>query len=255
MRRLQSKLLPLCLLAGIAACVQSQHTASQFRYVPDEKVEILDASNKPVSSEAIASARSLIFDGHRYEITNSLATASELKFLGWEDNDLNELQIPIDRTTSKIRFWRAVKLTDGRILLVGGTPEGRQGLGLNNTWTVDQVRRTLIPGPPMRTARMNCALTLLSNDQVLITGGTASLFGRPLRMVELYDAKKNTIKTVGNLSVGRANHSAAKLSKNEVVVAGGESNDLKLTSTVELFNLQTGRCSVIANLIEPVASP
>ncbi|GAB3951918.1 hypothetical protein GCM10029976_089210 [Kribbella albertanoniae] len=162
-----------------------------------------------------------------------------------------ELYVPKDKKwvgTGEMKVGRwghsAVVLSDGRVLVTGGrnrrSPQSHGALASaeifkpgDGTWS---------DAAPMLDARSGHQSILLSNNLVLVIGGSTPVSGTAdaaLAYCELYDAVKNTWTATGSLAVPRTGHQAVELSDNTVLVVGGHSPGGPGDGTYNPFSLQS----------------
>ena len=143
----------------------------------------------------------------------------------------------------------ATLLPNGKVLIVGGGTPWGSGLHdpATETWSVT--------GSP-QTARWGHTATLLPNGKVLIAGGArnsdVSYFSEYPNSTEVYDPATGTWAASGNLSAGRANHTATLLPDGKVLIAGGQIDvrgSYTVLSSAELYDPATGTCTVTGSLI------
>ncbi|MFP2905155.1 Kelch repeat-containing protein [Pyxidicoccus sp. 3LFB2] len=96
----------------------------------------------------------------------------------------------------------------------------------------------------LATGRWAHTATLLSLDQVLVTGGGRT--GEVFASAEVYNPAKGTWSTTGSLATVRSLHTATLLPSGKVLVVGGY-NDVYLSSA-EAFDPATGDWSPAGNL-------
>lgn len=114
----------------------------------------------------------------------------------------------------------AVRLRDGRVLVVGGENSSHIGVNSAEIYNPKTGRWTLTP--PMNYARLNPTATLLKNGKVLVVGGySVDSYCCALSSAELFDPKTGTFSTTGFMAVARRNHTATLLKDGRVLVAGG----------------------------------
>src|SRR5437899_540651 len=89
----------------------------------------------------------------------------------------------------------------------------------------------------------HCA-TLLTNGQVLITGGMGGM-----RSAEVFDPARNTYAATNPMQIGRAGHTATLLPNGKVLIAGGY-NGSYLNSS-ELYDSATGRFTSAGTMVMP----
>jgi N-acetylneuraminic acid mutarotase len=142
-------------------------------------------------------------------------------------------------------FHAAVALQDGRVLVVGG--EGASGntatattLSLKSVEIYDPSANTWTTKTSMSTARTAPTATLLSNGNVLVTGGvtTTATTTTYQSSAELYNPTTDTWTPAGTMtgSVGRAYHTATLLTSGKVLVAGGTTNGTASTTLASLYD-------------------
>jgi galactose oxidase-like protein len=125
-------------------------------------------------------------------------------------------------------------------------------LVFSQTSTAAQRPGTFIPTGNMTTPRIFHTATLLLSGKVLITGGFDQpwLQGtKPTRLAsaELFNPETGAFTPTGNMTTGRASHSATLLADGRVLIAGGDENGL--TTTAELYDPSTGTFTATANLL------
>ena len=81
----------------------------------------------------------------------------------------------------------------------------------------------------MTTERVKPSTTLLTNGQVLITGGTS--VGSSLVNAEIYDPATGNFSAAGSMAAARQYHTATLLPSGKVLVTGGDF----FLATAELF--------------------
>ncbi len=114
----------------------------------------------------------------------------------------------------------AVRLRDGRVLVVGG--ENSSHIGVNSAEIYNPKTGQWALTPPMNYARLNPTATLLKNGKVLVVGGySVDSYCCALSSAELFDPKTGTFSTTGFMAVARRNHTATLLKDGRVLVAGG----------------------------------
>ena len=153
---------------------------------------------------------------------------------------------------------RAVLLSSGKVFVTGGS-----GLGgptqlydpISRSWSVTDccVVEPEGNGPP------NGSVTLLSDDTVLVAGGTGTYqsgSGLPrfiaLDAAVLYDPRTGSSTSTGSLNALRDGHFSATLLQNGMVlVVGGNGTDVGVLASAELYDPATGTWRETATLSEP----
>ena len=130
-----------------------------------------------------------------------------------------------DNTPSSVYGRSTTLLPDGKVLLTGGIDiwfGTEDHLPRDRTETYDPATGLFTPRPALSQIREGHAAVLLTDDQVLITGGTRDAF-RALSstQTELYNPTTNTFSPGGNMLAERA-PSATLLNDGSVLLAGGE---------------------------------
>lgn len=141
--------------------------------------------------------------------------------------------------TGDLTGWRddhvAVRLPDGRVLLIGGWGDGHI---LASTDLYDPASGTFRPGPSMQAARSGPALVTLEDGRVLVAGGFVG--NRPTTaMAEVLDPSTLTFMSGGSMVHARGAPAAALLADGRVLVAGGLEDGL-VVATAEIYDPATG---------------
>jgi hypothetical protein len=134
------------------------------------------------------------------------------------------------------RAGHAAVVTNGQLVLFGGTADGEQAVATSDVlsggaWT---------PGPVLREPRIKHAASVLPNQTVLVVGGASSTEGRNLlATTEIVDVRARRSTPGPALSEGqyKLDGAVATLSDGRVVIAGG--------SRVNVYDAATGVMSVL----------
>lgn len=150
-------------------------------------------------------------------------------------------------TVEDRRFAAATRLTNGKILVVGGQ---LSGTGITATAELyDPATNTASATSSMVTARRYHTATLLGNGKVLVAGGENSS-GVITATAELYDPATGSFSTTGSLITARAFSTATLLPNGKVLVAGGMANFMlnQAVDTVEIYDPVTATFSVAGTM-------
>lgn len=131
----------------------------------------------------------------------------------------------------------ATLLSSGRVLVAGGRDPANNPTSDAEEYDAQSGRFTATG--KLSTGRAGHTATLLPTGNVLLAGGSAS--AGATTSVELFDASKGTFSAIGNLQVARVHHRAALLSSGQVVVAGGNDGNGNSVTTLEIFDIPSGK--------------
>ena len=139
-------------------------------------------------------------------------------------------------------------LTDGRVLVVGGTDDSIHSAELFDPATggFEPVSGVMIH------VRAGHSAALVRDGKVLIAGGGDS-DGALFPIAELFDPATQTFSATGDLVQARTHATATLLPGGKVLIAGGEDSQGKLLSTAELYDPGTGTFSPTGNMQSPRA--
>ena len=131
----------------------------------------------------------------------------------------------------------ATLLQNGKILVTGGY--NRTGVSgsivkLDSAELYDPATGAFTTTGSMTTVRSGHTATLLTNGQVLITGGSNTI-GLTLASAELYDPVTGLFTATGSMTAARALHTATLLTNGQVLITGGSN-----LGSAELYDPTTG---------------
>jgi hypothetical protein len=147
-----------------------------------------------------------------------------------------ELYSPLLRATTPLpplsvprAGHRAVRLSDGRVLIAGGVTTG--GTVTATCELFDPATRTFAPGPTMTTPRASHAMTLLDDGRVLVSGGVADWRDAGPRFIDVLNSAQGTAEVldagatawtqVPGMASQRMGHSQTRLLDGRVLVVSG----------------------------------
>ncbi len=137
---------------------------------------------------------------------------------------------------------QAVKLADGRVLVIGGDsgPLGGSTTILSSAELYDASGAAASTTGAMTTPREGFVAVLLKSGKVLVAGGYRNAAGTPaLDTAELYDPTTGTFTATGSMKVARSASAAALLADGRVLVVGGQ-NGNHAVATTEIYDPATG---------------
>jgi N-acetylneuraminic acid mutarotase len=141
----------------------------------------------------------------------------------------------------------AVKLNDGRVLIVGGKSGRRMTSRLSNLSSLTPLNTAEIYDPEtgafIRTGDMSAphylaTATILDSGNVLVVGGWTIrgpiVVG--MRDADLYQPETNRFSQAGQTNVARLTNTATLLNDGEVLIAGGIADKALVTASVEFYS-------------------
>jgi hypothetical protein len=143
----------------------------------------------------------------------------------------------------------AVRLLDGRVLVIGG--DG-QGVPLDDRGTAelfDPAAGTWSATGGLLVSRTAFTATLLPDGRVLVAGGVDPT-DNTLGSAEVFDPASGTWRLTGSLVEPRLVHTATALPDGRVLVVGGMTDDMFQTTTgsAEVFDPGTGTWSAAGSI-------
>jgi len=138
----------------------------------------------------------------------------------------------------------AIKLSNGKVLILGGSSTGSYSDGLASADLFDPEQETFVSTGPMREARTFFTASPLPDGRVLVAGGLSKT-GSTIKTAEIYDPAKGQFEEVVDMIASRMQHAAAVLDDGSILLAGGAAINpptqktlLSVTST-EIFDPRT----------------
>lgn len=146
----------------------------------------------------------------------------------------------------------SIRMSDGRVLICGGTATAKVGGVLSSAELYDSNKRRFIPTGSMTAARMGHTITMLRDGRVLITGGARNIgFRSELASAEIYDASNGTFSATGSMTTPREGHTATMLRDGRVLVVGGSDNGAHTLDSAEVYDPASGAFSRAGHLNQP----
>ena len=154
------------------------------------------------------------------------------------------------KTARTLRLHQAVKLLDGRVIVIGGDTFGYLGSKdstLKSCEIYDEIIGKWSLADSMKTRRSSHSATLLKDGRVLVAGGGIS--PNSLSSCEIYDPVLNKWSNAAPMNIPRESHSAVLLPSGRVLVVGGLSkNNLVPTKSCELYDPVQNRWEVVDSI-------
>src|SRR6266851_4003293 len=146
----------------------------------------------------------------------------------------------------------SIRLSDGRVLICGGTSTANVGGVLSSAELFDSNTRRFIPTGAMTAERMGHTITMLRDGRVLITGGARNIgFRSELSSAEIYDPSTGTFATTGSMRTPREGHTATILRDGRVLIVGGSDNGTHTLDSAEIYDPASGSFSDAGHLNQP----
>ena len=174
---------------------------------------------------------------------------------GYISYDTAEMYDPASRSFTAMRPHMtsdrvgaaAAKLSDGRVLIVGGKsgkimtsrhPNLFSLTPLNTAEIFDPESGTFIRTGDMRAVHYLPTATMLDNGQVLVVGGWTIRGPLVVGMhdAEVYQPETNLFAQVGRTNVARLTNTATLLNDGEVLIAGGVDDKALISASVEFYS-------------------
>jgi trimeric autotransporter adhesin len=143
-------------------------------------------------------------------------------------------------------FAAAIALPTGQVLITGGINGNYSYQSTAELYEPTTQTFTLVG--PMKVARGSHTVTLLSDGEVLVAGGTACIAGKCsyLSSVELYNPGTQQFTAAGTMTVARTGHTATLLADGTVLFAGGTNPGV--LANAEVYDPVHGTFTAVSNM-------
>lgn len=170
----------------------------------------------------------------RVLVTGGYSTATPYRYAELFDPATGRF-VPLDGPVHEpLAQQVAVLHTDGSVLLIGGEhAPGLQAVPRAEVWRFDPQTGSFSARPPLARARTLAAAVALRNGQVLLFGGQTDS-QHHAASAERYDPASGG-SAIASLDQDRAYHSASRLPDGRVLVAGGETIDGGIASSLLVY--------------------
>ncbi len=146
-----------------------------------------------------------------------------------DTTDLDQLVLSTTNMNAGRTAHTATLLTDGRVLVVGGSTDARAEI-------LDQAGENQQFTGALATNRLNHAAILLPNGKVWVVGGQPQSGGNYLASTELYNPATEAFFSGPNLTVARKAPTLNLLRNGNVLICGGQSDFSTYLDTCELYD-------------------
>jgi Kelch motif protein/galactose oxidase-like protein len=138
---------------------------------------------------------------------------------------------------------RAVRLADGRVLVIGG-------YGVRGVEIFDPSTRQFTPAGVLSRGPGGFTATLLHDGRVLVAGGQNPGEIAPTASAELFDPASGRSVATGTMTTPRFGHAAVLLPDGRVAILGGRGSGGQELQSVEIYDPQAGTFSPAGGLVQ-----
>jgi anti-sigma factor RsiW len=129
----------------------------------------------------------------------------------------------------------ATRLSDGRVLVVGGLE--RDGVPLKTAEIYEPARGTFTDAGSMSSRRVGHTATLLRDGSVLIAGGSEESFYKGASAsAEIYDPRAGAFVSIPGMGAARLAHRATLLPDGRVLITGGQDETGRKLESAEIYD-------------------
>ena len=150
------------------------------------------------------------------------------------------------------QFHRAVRLQDGRVLVLGGF--GGDGHATASAEVFDPTTATFSRVGDMTVPRTLMTATLLRDGRVLVAGGGDDVTQTYYASAELFDPATGRFQTTGSMAVARVDHTAVLMADGRVAFIGGDDGNQALRQ-IEVYDPSSGQFLSGGESLEARSSP
>lgn len=151
-------------------------------------------------------------------------------------------------------YFGAIVFSPKQALVMGGYTNSMGALTgdiTNSCELIDLSRRTIVDAAPMNVARAESVFLLTADSNIVAISGF-SLDNHTTPVCEMYDHIMQRWKVLGSLNIGRRQHLACFISRDEILVVGGRDNSVGTIASSEIFNIRTGKSRFVQDYPYPI---
>lgn len=141
----------------------------------------------------------------------------------------------------------AIRLNDGRVLIIGGWSDRRP---TSSAEIYDPESGRFVSAGEMTEVRMGPAVALLPDGRVLIAGGETATM-TPVATAEVFDPATDTFSPLPPMQTARGAHVALSLSDGRVLLAGGHRGRGNVLASAEMFDPNSGSFHPVGDMSVP----
>ncbi|MDB2346855.1 hypothetical protein N9V84_03070 [Verrucomicrobiales bacterium] len=170
----------------------------------------------------------------------------------WEANPIATLSETINPVQGHLPealvYQDAIRLTNGKVLVAGGTPDAKETVALSACYEIDPITEAISATGSLGSPRWEAGgLVMLNHGEVLIAGGVGPE-DNALTSCELYDSVKKSWAWTGAMAVARRSGSRLLLGDGRVLAVGGWDGEGNLLNQCELYDPDSRSWSRTGNL-------
>lgn len=146
------------------------------------------------------------------------------------------------------QYFDAYPISSNEIIAIGGFSTTTSGVDILQTCDIFNIdTKKVALGSPMSVGRAAYASVVMPDGGIVVLGGAINSAYAVTNTVERFDPQTRQWTVVGNLVGSRMQHQAIPIDDHRILVVGGRLQNISVIRTSEVFDLQTGTSTQIAD--------